>query len=84
MNLSECKEGDTVRVVRLAGGGNLRKRLLEMGLVGGAELRVVKYAPLRDPLELVVGEAHLSLRVAEAALVAVQTMRPAGETFDGS
>ncbi len=80
LTLSECRQGDRVRVVRVAGAGALRKRLLEMGLVGGSEIAIVKYAPLRDPLELTLGAAHLSLRVAEAAQIEVS--RVPGEPGD--
>jgi Fe2+ transport system protein FeoA len=58
-------------VVRVDGHGALRKRLLEMRLVGGTQVQVVKYAPLRDPMELIVGDAHLSVRVGEAAQIEV-------------
>ncbi len=71
MNLSELKEGQRATIVRVGGSGALRRRLLEMGLRSGAQIRVEKYAPLRDPLELVTGGCHVSLRVEEAAQIAV-------------
>jgi Fe2+ transport system protein FeoA len=43
-----------------------------MGIVKGAEITVEKYAPLRDPLEIVVKGYHLSLRVEEAAQIMVE------------
>jgi Fe2+ transport system protein FeoA len=69
--LSECREGERLRIVKVEGGGEFKKRLLEMGFMRGTEIVVVKYAPLRDPMELVVRDFHLSLRVAEAAKVTV-------------
>jgi Fe2+ transport system protein FeoA len=42
-----------------------------MGFLKGAYISVVKYAPLRDPMEVVVGDAHISLRISEASLVEV-------------
>ena len=75
MNLSELKEGQMAVIVRVGGSGMLRRRLLEMGLHGGVEIRVEKYAPLRDPLELVTGGCHVSLRVEEAAQIVVDHVR---------
>lgn len=71
-DLSQVKEGDEVIVVKVAGNSALRRRLLEMGLVKDTVLQVEKYAPLRDPLELVLKGMHLSLRVAEAKNVIVK------------
>ena len=71
MKLSELKEGQQGTIVKVGGSGALRRRLLEMGLRSGARLRVEKYAPLRDPLELVTNGCHLSLRVEEAAQILV-------------
>jgi ferrous iron transport protein B len=71
VKLSECSEGATVVVRRVTGEGAIRRRLLEMGVVGGARLTIVKYAPLRDPIELRLADAHISLRVAEASTVEV-------------
>jgi Fe2+ transport system protein FeoA len=72
MILSECRQGDTVAVVRVSGEGALRKRLLEMGITAGQEIAVVKYAPLRDPIELTLKGFHVSLRVREAQLIEVR------------
>jgi Fe2+ transport system protein FeoA len=75
MLLSELKEGQTATVVRVGGNGLLRRRILEMGVVKGAEVHVEKYAPLRDPLELVLKGFHISLRVEEAAQIVVENVR---------
>jgi Fe2+ transport system protein FeoA len=72
MRLSGCREGDRVVVRHVRGAGALRNRLLEMGLISGARISIVKYAPLRDPMELVLGDAHVSLRVMEAAEIEVE------------
>jgi Fe2+ transport system protein FeoA len=72
MDLGMCQEGDCVTVVRVRGNGMIRKRLLEMGVLKGTQIKIVKYAPLRDPMEIIVGGAHLSLRVSEAATIDVQ------------
>ena len=75
MLLSELKQGQTATVVRVGGNGILRRRILEMGLVKGTDLYVVKYAPLKDPMELVVKGFHISLRVEEAAQIVVENLR---------
>lgn len=71
MHLSDCRKGQTVRVLRLSGASGLRQRLMEMGFVRGSMIRVVRYAPLRDPLEVTVKGAHISLRVEEAGIIEV-------------
>lgn len=50
-----------------------------MGLAKGSEIYIEKYAPLKDPLELVVRGCHLSLRVREAAEIDVEAVQPAGK-----
>ncbi len=76
--LSDLKESQRATVVRVGGAGNLRKRLMEMGIRPGTELYVEKYAPLRDPVELVIKGAHVSLRVEEAARIIVENVRGKG------
>ena len=71
MLLSEMREGETARIVKIGGNGALRRRILEMGLVRDSEIYVEKYAPLKDPLELIVKGYHISLRVEEASQIIV-------------
>ena len=75
MVLSEMREGQTATVDRIGGNGALRRRILEMGIVKGAEVYVEKYAPLKDPLELIVKGYHVSLRVSEATQITVANVR---------
>jgi Fe2+ transport system protein FeoA len=75
MLLSELKEGQRATVVRIGGESLLRRRILEMGILKGTEVRVEKYAPLKDPMELVVKGYHISLRVEEAARILVENVR---------
>jgi len=49
----------------------LRRRLMEMGLTCGTPFHIEKYAPLKDPMELVIKGMHISLRVAEAAVIEI-------------
>lgn len=69
--LDNEKIGTTVRVVKVHGTGAFRQRLLEMGFVKGAEVTVLKNAPLRDPVEYKILGSHISLRHSEAAQVEV-------------
>ncbi len=75
MRLSEIKEGQSATVVRVGGNGILRRRILEMGILKGAEVYVEKYAPLKDPLELIVKGYHVTLRVEEAAQIIVDNVK---------
>jgi Fe2+ transport system protein FeoA len=72
--LSEFREGERGVIARLNGRGRFRKRLQEMGFIKGVEVFVEKYAPLRDPMELVLKGYHVSLRVDEAARVMMEKM----------
>ena len=74
MLLSEMKEGQTGIIVRVGGNGALRRRVLEMGLTRGTKIYVEKYAPLKDPLELIIRGYHISLRVEEAANITVDRL----------
>jgi Fe2+ transport system protein FeoA len=75
VNLSELKEGQTASVVRIGGEGPIRRRLLEMGFLRGTEVYIEKYAPLKDPMELILKGYHVSLRVSEAARIQVENVR---------
>jgi Fe2+ transport system protein FeoA len=75
MLLSEMKEGQRCVIERIGGIGGFRRRVLEMGIIKGSEVYIEKYAPLRDPLELIVKGYHISLRVEEAAQITVSPLR---------
>lgn len=73
--LSACGAGDSVRVLRVVSGGPIRKRLLEMGMNPGTDVRIVKYAPLKDPIECVIRGYHIALRVSEAQCIIVTPLK---------
>ncbi len=75
MLLSEMKKGQSGNIVHVGGNGVLRRRVLEMGLIKGTEIYVEKYAPLKDPLELILKGYHISLRVEEAAQITVDNVK---------
>lgn len=70
--LSELKPGESGIVVKVEGDRAIRRRMLDMGLVNGAEVLVKRVAPLGDPIEFVVRGYHLSLRKSEAYAVHVE------------
>ena len=72
--------GNTVKVVRVNGDGAFRQRLLEMGFVKGAEVTVIKNAPLLDPVEYRILGSHISLRHSEAAQIDVTDLDQEIET----
>lgn len=71
--LSELKPGERGIIIRVKGSGALRRRILDMGLVSGTEITVVRRAPLGDPIEFLLKGYNLSLRAEEAKHVYVQT-----------
>lgn len=75
MNLSELKEGQTATLLRVGGEGPFRRRLLEMGFLRGTKIYVEKYAPLKDPIELILKGYHVSLRVDEASHIEVENIK---------
>ncbi|MBU0987775.1 MAG: ferrous iron transport protein A [Proteobacteria bacterium] len=75
MQLSQLKEKQTAVIVHVGGNGPLRRRIHEMGILKGTEVYVEKYAPLKDPIELIVKGYHVSLRVEEAAQITVDNVK---------
>lgn len=71
MLLSEIKTGQVVQIVRVSGQSSFRRRLMELGLVPGTRVELVRVAPLGDPVELLVRGASLSIRKAEAGVIEV-------------
>jgi len=69
MRLSDCKPGQGGRIAQVNGEGPVGQRLMEMGLIEGTEVQVVRVAPLGDPIEVEVQGYKLSLRRAEAERV---------------
>ena len=70
--LKQAKVGDTVRVIRLHGEGAVKRRIMDLGLTKGVEVRVRKVAPLGDPVEVTVRGYELSIRKADAEMIEVE------------
>ncbi|MCF0156064.1 MAG: ferrous iron transport protein A [Veillonella sp.] len=69
--LDQLQPGDTGVVHAIRGGGNVMHRLIDMGLVKGTKISVVKYAPLGDPIEIRLKNFELALRLSEAKTIEV-------------
>ena len=72
MTLDNANIGSTVKVIKLTGQGDTKKRIMDMGITKGAEIYIRKVAPLGDPIEVTVRGYELSLRKNDAALVEVE------------
>jgi Fe2+ transport system protein FeoA len=70
--LSHIKIGDKVEVVKMNSDGEIRYRLLDMGLIKGVKLKVIRVAPLGDPIEIEMSGFNLTLRLNEAESILVK------------
>lgn len=71
MRLSDLKPGQEARIVKILGHGAFRKRLMEMGFVGGHTVKVMLHAPLHDPVKYQIMGYEVSLRRSESSLIEV-------------
>ena len=74
MILSELQIGKSGVIKEVGGSGALRQHFLDMGMIPGAEVTVVKLAPMGDPMELQVHGYELTLRLAEAAQIEIDSI----------
>tara|TARA_R110001592_G_scaffold154410_1_gene383356 strand:+ start:73 stop:297 length:225 start_codon:yes stop_codon:yes gene_type:complete len=70
--LDQLKPKESGIIAALSGAGSTQQRLLEMGVSDGAEVEVLRFAPMGDPMEIYVRGFHLTLRKSEAALVQLE------------
>lgn len=70
--LRDLREGDRAEIKAIRGEGAFKRRLLEMGFMPGTTVLIKKYAPLRDPIEMVIKGYHVSLRRHEAQQILVR------------
>jgi ferrous iron transport protein B len=71
MRLSDLKTGEEGIITQVRGRGAFRRRIMEMGLIKGIKIKVIKNAPLKDPIEYSLMDYRLSLRRSEADLIEV-------------
>ena len=67
--LKDVKVGETVKIRKITGEGAVKRRIMDMGLTKGVELKIRKVAPLGDPVEVTVRGYELSIRKADAELI---------------
>lgn len=70
--LDRLRAGEMGRLLTVGGEGALRQHFLDMGLIPGAEVTLVKFAPMGDPLEVRIHDYELTLRLADAAKIEVK------------
>jgi ferrous iron transport protein A len=73
-NLAKLAPGARARILKMGVVGPMRRRLMDMGLLPGEEIKVEKVAPLGDPMEVTVKSYCLSLRKTEAEGIAVEVL----------
>ena len=71
MTLKDLAIGKTAKIIKVGGEGSLRQHFLDMGVIPGAEVTVMKYAPMGDPMELLIHGYELTLRLADAEKIDV-------------
>jgi Fe2+ transport system protein FeoA len=72
MNLTNIPIGESAKVMAVNGNNQVSKRLMEMGIVPGVSVKMIKSAPFGDPLEIRVRGYHLAMRKSEAEQIEVQ------------
>lgn len=72
MTISDLKIGESGKITKVGGEGALRQHFLDMGMIPGVVVTLMKYAPMGDPLELKVFDYELTLRKADAAKIEVE------------
>ena len=77
MNLKELEIGRTATVKTVGGSGALRQHFLDMGLIPGSDVTVIKYAPMGDPIELMISGYELTIRLADAEQIEIENVRKA-------
>jgi ferrous iron transport protein A len=72
MTLNDIAIGDSCVVTKLNDTGEIRRRIMDMGITRGTKVSVRKVAPLGDPIDLIVRGYHLSLRREDAKMIEVE------------
>ena len=71
-SLSELKPGDRATITKIGNDGGIRRRILDMGVVPGSEIEVLRVAPLGDPIEFRIRGYNLTLRRSESQHITVE------------
>lgn len=84
MTLRELEIGKSAVIKSVGGEGALRQHFLDMGLIPGAEVTVIKFAPMGDPMEIQIHGYELTLRLAEAAEVVIEPIPERSRKHEGA
>ena len=76
MKLSELAVDDYARIEAVGGSGELRQHFLDMGLIPGCDVSLIKFAPMGDPIEIRIHDYELTLRLADAEHITVEKIDP--------
>ena len=71
MHLNELRTGESATVAEVGGEGALRKHFLDMGIIPGVTVKLVKFAPMGDPMEIMIRGYELTLRLDDAAKIGI-------------
>ena len=80
MTLKELTVGQSARIDRVGGKGALRQHFLDMGVIPGAEVTLIKLAPMGDPMEIRIHGYELTLRLADAQQIEVTRIEKTEES----
>jgi len=70
--LSICEKGCVATIVKINASGPLKQRLISLGIMKGATVELLEYAPAKSTVEIKVGKMRLALRREEAALIEIE------------
>ena len=83
MTLKELEIGESAAIKTVGGSGALRQHFLDMGMIPGAEVTVVKLVPMGDPMELQIHGYELTLRLAEADQIEIEPIKKRSRAHEG-
>ena len=84
MTLRDLQTGESAVITTVGGSGALRQHFLDMGMIPGVEVTLVKYAPMGDPMELRLHGYELTLRLADAEQIEIEEVQKAGGEYEAS
>jgi len=74
MTLNDLKIGRIAKIKHIKGNGPARRRFLDLGIHAGETVRMVRSAPLKDPVEIALRNGHITIRRSEAALIEIEPL----------
>ena len=84
MTLRDLQMGESAVITTVGGRGALRQHFLDMGMIPGVQVTLVKYAPMGDPMELRLHGYELTLRLADAEQIEIEEVQKAGAEHEAS